>query len=83
MDPAAARTPAAAPDAERRAADAVDFSAEIEDQPRHHFDVADAGHVREDALLRGEHARRQQRQGGVLVAFDLDGTGEPLAALDQ
>ena len=35
--------------------------------------VADARHVREDALLLRQETRGQQRQRGVLVAFDVDG----------
>jgi hypothetical protein len=70
-------------DPKRRAADALDLRAEIEQKPRHHFDVADARHVREDAFLGRQQARGQQRQRGILVTFDFHGTGEPMAALDD
>ena len=52
-------------------------------EPRHHLDVADSGNVREDAFVGGEQTRRQQRQRGVLVAFDVDGSGQALAAFDE
>ena len=69
--------------AQRRRADAFDFGADIEQQPRHHLDVADARHVGQDALLLGEETRRQQRQRGVLVAFHGHAALEPVPALDQ
>ena len=71
------------PHAKRRAADALDLAAEVENQPRHHLDVADSGNVREDAFVGGEETRRQQRQRGVLVAFDVDGSGQALTAFDE
>ena len=71
------------PHAQRRAADALDLAAEVENQPRHHLDVADSGNVREDAFLGGEETRRQQRQRGVLVAFDVDGSRQALTAFDE
>ena len=64
-------------------ADAVDLGAEVEQQPRHHLDVADARHVGQHALLVGQQARGQQRQRRVLVAFDGDAALEPVAAFDQ
>ena len=42
------------------------------EQPRHHLDVADPRHVGEHALFGRQQARGQQRQRGVLVAFDVD-----------
>ena len=48
--------------AQRRGADALDLGAEIEEQPRHHLDVADARHVGEHALFGRQQARREQRQ---------------------
>ncbi len=72
-----------APDAKRRRADAVDFGAKVQQQARHHLDVADAGHVVKDALVFGQQARRQQRQRGVLVALDVNLPAEPLPALNQ
>ena len=69
--------------AQRRAADPLDLGPEIQEQPRHHFHVADARHVGEDAFLGREETRREQRQRGVLVAFDLDRAGETLAAFNQ
>ena len=74
---------AGTPHAERRAADALDLAAEVENQPRHHLDVADSGNVGEDAFVGGEKTRRQQRQRGVLVAFDVDGSGQALTAFDE
>ena len=45
------------PHAHRRRADAVDFGAEIQQQPRHHLDVGDARHVGEHAFFgRSRHA---------------------------
>ena len=70
-------------DAQRGAADAVDLGAEVEQQARHHLDVADARHVGQHALVFGEQARRQQRQRGVLVALDGHAALEPVAAFDQ
>ena len=72
-----------APDAKRRRADAVDFGAQVQQQARHHLDVADAGHVVKHALVFGQQARRQQRQRGVLVALDVNLPAEPLPALNQ
>ena len=69
--------------AQRRAADALDFAAEVENQPRHHLDVADPGNVREHAFLSGEETRREQRQRGVLVPFDVDGSRQALTAFDE
>ena len=57
--------------------------AEIEEQPRHHLDVADARHVGQHALLGRQQAGGEQRQRGVLVAFDVDGARQPLAAFNQ
>jgi hypothetical protein len=59
--------------AQRRAADAFDLAAEIENQPRHHLDVADPRYVGQDALVLRQQARREQRQRSVFVAFDFDG----------
>ena len=61
-----------APDAKRARPDPVDLGAEVDQQARHHLDVADARHVGEDALLVGEQARGDERQRGVLVAADDD-----------
>ena len=56
--------------AQRRAADAVDLCSDVEQQPRHHLDVANAWHVRQDAFVLGQQTCREQGQRGVLVAFD-------------
>ena len=64
-------------------ADAVHLGAEIEKEPRHHFDVPDARHVGQDALVLGQETRRQQRERGVLVAFNRDTALEPVPAFDQ
>ena len=47
-----------------------------------HVDIADSRHIREHALLIGQQARREQRQGRVLVALDHDPSGQPAASLD-
>ena len=73
----------AAAHAQRRAADAFDLRAQIEEQPRHHFDVADPRHVRQHAFVRRQQARGEQRQRGILVAFDRDGTRQAMAAFNQ
>ena len=57
--------------------------AEIDEQARHHLDVADARHVGEHALLVGEQARRDERQRRVLVAADDDAPGQRPAAFDE
>jgi hypothetical protein len=72
-----------APHAQRRGADAVHLGAEVHEQLRHHLDVTDARHVAEHALLGREQAGREQRQRGVLVAFDGDLAGQSLAAFNQ
>ena len=59
-------------DPQRRGPDAIDLGADVEQQPRHHLDVADARHVRQHALVFGQQARGEQRQRRVLVAFDGD-----------
>jgi hypothetical protein len=61
----------------------VDFRADLFQQLRHHADVADARHVREDAFFGRQQACGQQRQCGVLVAFDLDLSGDRAAAFYQ
>ena len=53
------------------------------EQPRHHLDVADARHVGEHALVLGQQAGGEQRQRGVLVAFDGHAALEPVAAFDE
>ena len=68
---------------QRRRADALDFGADVEQQPRHHLDVADARHVGQDALFLGEEARRQQRQRRVLVSFNGHAALEPVSPFDQ
>ncbi len=45
--------------------------------------VADSRHVREHELLLGQQARREDRQGGVLVARGGDLPREGLAAFDH
>ena len=72
-----------APDAKGRRADAIDFCAEVQQQARHHIDVADAGHIVKHTLVFGKQARRQHRQRGVLVALDVNLPAEPLPALNQ
>ena len=71
------------PHPQRRRSDAVDFRAEIQEQPRHNLDVTDTGDVGEDALLVREEACRKQGKRGVLVASDEDLPFEPVPALNQ
>ncbi len=61
----------------------VDGRAEIDEQLRHRIDVLDPRHVRKDALLGRQQARGEQRQSGVLVAFDVDGPAQAMAAFNQ
>ena len=71
------------PNAERRRADAVHFGTEIQQQSRHHLDVADARHVGEHAFVFGQQAGREQRQRGVLVPLDRDAAAETVAAFNE
>ncbi len=67
-------------DAERRRADAVDVGADVQQQPAHDVDVGNARHVVQHAELLGEHARRDQRQGRVLVALDVEAAIQTMPA---
>src|SRR5213082_2456003 len=58
----------------------LDLGAEVEEQPRHHLDVADSRHVGEDTSVGRQETGGEQRQSGVLVAFDVDRSGQPLTA---
>ena len=69
--------------AQRGAADAVDLRADVEQQPCHHLDVADAGDIGQDALVLRQQARRQERKRRVLVSLDGDPALQPMSALDQ
>jgi hypothetical protein len=71
------------PDPQRRRADALDFRAKIEQQARHHLDIANARHVGQHALLFGEEACRQQRQRRVLVSSDGHASFEAVTAFNQ
>ena len=62
-----------APHAKCRAADALDFCAEIEQQPRHHLHVGDARHICQHALLGRQQACGEQRKRRVFVAFHVNG----------
>ncbi len=73
----------AALDAQRGAADALDLGAEIEQQPRHDLDVGDSRHVGQHARLIRQQAGCHQRQRRVLVAFDVDASAEPTAAVND
>ena len=77
------RVNARRPDPQRGCPDTFDLGADVEQQPRHHLDVADARHVAEDAFVFGEQAGGEQRQRGVLVALDADRAGQTAAAFDQ
>ena len=68
--------------AQRRRPDAVDLGAEIDQQTRHHLDVADQRHVGEHARFRGQQTGREQRQRRVLVALDLDPARQAVTALN-
>jgi hypothetical protein len=72
-----------ATDAQCGAADPLDLAAEIENEPRHHLDVADPGNVGQHTLFGREQAGGEQWQRGVLVAFDLDAARQTLPALNQ
>ncbi len=62
--------------------DAFDFGSEINEQPRHHVNVADQWHVRQNTRLGRQQTRGKQRQRGVLVALNLDSAAQPLAAFN-
>ena len=68
---------------QRRRADAVDLGAEVEQQPAHHFHVGDARNVAQHALLLGQQARGDERQRGVLVAFDIETAVQAVTAFDH
>ena len=61
----------------------VDLGAEVDEQLEHRLDVADARHVAEHDRLGREQGRREQREGGVLVALGADRAGERHSALDD
>ena len=63
--------------------DPVGIGAERDEQPQHRLDVSDPRHVLERDLLVGEQARRQDRQGAVLVAGGAHAARERMAALDH
>jgi len=67
---------------QRRRACAFDRRAEIDEQLHHRVHVFDARHVGERALLCRQQTRGQERQRGVLVAFDVDGPGQPRSAFN-
>ena len=62
--------------------DALDFGSEINEQPRHHINVADQWHVCQNTRLGRQQTRGQQRQRGILVALYLDSAAQPLAAFN-
>ena len=80
---AACTNDAARADAQRGGAEALHLRTEIDEQLRHHLDIADARHVLEHALFRGEQAGGQKRERGVLVAFDVDGARQPGTTLNE
>jgi hypothetical protein len=57
--------------------------ADIQEEPRHHFHVADPRDVGENAFFVGQQTRREQRQRGVLVAFDGDASFEAVSTFNQ
>ena len=69
--------------AQRRAADPFDFTTEIENQPRHHLDVADPRNVGEHAFFACQQTGGQKRKRRVLVALDFNSAGQPAAAFNQ
>ena len=71
------------PDTQGRGTDPLDLGADVEEQARHHLDVANPRHVGQHALLVREQTRGQQRQRRVLVPFDGNATFEPVTALDE
>src|SRR5689334_6869829 len=68
---------------QRRAPDAIDLGAEIQQQTRHHFDVADPGNVGQHALVFSQQAGGEQRQRRILVALDRDTSLQPVPAFNQ
>ena len=70
-------------DAERVLLDPLNLSTDGLDEVCHHFRVADARHVLDDALLIRQQTGRDDRQRTVLVAADRDATRERLAAFDH
>ena len=73
----------AAADPQGGRADAVDLGAEIEEEPAHDLDVRDARHVIEHALVGCEQTGGNQRQRGILVAFDVHPSAQPMPAFDD
>jgi hypothetical protein len=71
------------PDAQGCRANPFDFGADVEEQPCHHLDVADARDVSDHALVARQEARRQQRQRRVLVSLDRNRPLEAIATFDQ
>jgi hypothetical protein len=65
-----------------RGAPAVDARAKRHDDVEQHLHVADARHVAQLARLVGQHAGGDERQGGVLVAFDSDAPRQRAASFD-
>ena len=47
------------------------------------MDVAQVGHVMDDARLLGEQGGGEDRQGGIFRAADFDRTGEWMAAVNE
>ena len=72
-----------APDAQRGGANPFDLGAEIQQQPRHHFDIGNPGHVAQRAPLIGQQARGDQRQRGVLVPFHVDASFDATTAFND
>ena len=70
-------------DPQRGRADALDLGTDVEQQARHHLDVADARHVGEHALVLAQQAGNEQRQRRVLVALDRDAALQAMASLDE
>jgi hypothetical protein len=63
--------------------DVLDVNAEVGNERKHHLDVPDRRHVREQHGLFGEQARRHDRQGRVLVAGGADRAVQRPAAFDD
>ena len=59
------------PDTKRRAPNAINLGAQVHKQLRHDLDVTDARHIRQDALVLSQQARRQQWQRGILVTLHV------------
>ena len=71
------------PDTERRTANAVNLGSQILQQPSHDLYIADAWNVRQDALVLGQQAGREQRERRILVSLHGHASPQPVSAFNQ